>query len=106
MLLAERETTIRWNAEDKIAKIWTNDPAMIKRMDTLCEHRSGAYSCTDKYGQSATYRADAKLISFRFPTTEEIRKEKEAQMAARRRRTPLGSAKGSKQQKNREGNEG
>ena len=72
MLLRERETTIRWDAEEKIAAIWTNDPAMIKRMDILCEHKSGAYQCVDRMGQSATYRVSAKLISFRFPTSEEL----------------------------------
>lgn len=72
MLLAERETTIRWDAEEKIATIWTNDPASIKRFDILCDHKSGAYQCVNKLGQSATYRVSAKLISFRFPTTEEL----------------------------------
>ena len=71
-LLNDRETTIRWDAEDQVARIWTNDPAMIKRMDTLCSHKSGAYVCVSRMGQSANYKAPAELISFRFPTSNEL----------------------------------
>lgn len=97
MLLAERETTIRWDAEEKIATIWTNDPAMIKRMDTLCAHKSGAYQCVDKLGQSATYKVSAKLISFRFPTEEELQRERSEQNAARSRRKTVGRNQTAKQ---------
>lgn len=85
MLLEERQTNISWDAEDKMCKMWTNDPAMIKRMDVLCEHRSGAFKCADKLGQSATYKFSSKLISFRFPTEDEMREEAEARIAARMR---------------------
>ena len=85
MILDERKTEISWDAEEKIAKIWTNDPAMIKRLDALCEHISGAYQCTDKYGQSAIYKVPAKLIVFRFPTEEEMQKEIKEKYAARAR---------------------
>lgn len=88
MILDERKTEISWDAESKIAKIWTNDPAMIKRLDVLCEHHSGAYQCKDKLGQSATYTVPAKLICFRFPTEEELRAEKNAQNHARGRGRP------------------
>lgn len=71
-LLNDRETTIRWNSEEKVAYIWTNDPEMIKRMDTLCSHKAGAYKCISRLGQSANYKAPAELISFRFPTTGEL----------------------------------
>lgn len=71
-LLNDRETTIRWNSEEKVAYIWTNDPEMIKRMDTLCSHKAGAYKCISRLGQSANYKAPAELISFRFPTAEEL----------------------------------
>lgn len=91
MLLQDRETTITWNADDKVARIWTNDPAMIQRMDALCDHKSGAYICVNKTGQSANYRTSSKLIGFRWPTAEEltaeVRERAKARMQAKRTRS-------------------
>lgn len=71
-LLQQRETTISWDAETKVAHIWTNDPAMIARMDTLCTHKTGAYACVSRTGQSANYKCESDLICFRFPNSGEI----------------------------------
>ena len=86
-LLQERETTIRWDAETKVAYIWTNDPAMIERMDALCSHRSGSYVCVSKTGQSANYKTNPDLIGFRFPTSEEVLERRRAEARLKDRRS-------------------
>lgn len=86
-LLQERETTIRWDAETKMAYIWTNDPAMIERMDTLCTHKTKSYVCIGKTGQSANYKCESDLICFRFPNSGEILERNRELAAFKDRRT-------------------
>lgn len=70
MLKAETETTIRWDAEDRTAYIWTNDPSTIRKMDKLveedpdnyCRLSVRAYREGEKH---CTYSVPVKLITFR-----------------------------------------
>lgn len=66
----ETETHIRFDAEEKVAHIWTCDPIYIRKLDKLCQNcseykvvRREAYANME----SVFYEAPAKLVSFRTP---------------------------------------
>lgn len=71
---AERETTIRWDAEEKVAHIWTCDPVQVRKLDRLCEEHPEEYKVIRRDDNGVRYTAPAKLIRFGKPASE-ARKE-------------------------------
>ena len=69
---AERETTIRFDAEEKTAHIYTADPVYIRKLDKLTETNPESYrlTWTEPGGGAKKYEAPARLIRFGKPTTE------------------------------------
>lgn len=78
---AEMETSIVWDEEEKLAKIYTASPVMIRKLNKLCAECSAYYRRTwiekDKDGRitAAKYETTCKLIRFGKPreVTEEQR---------------------------------
>ena len=68
----ERETIIRWDADQKIASIYTAIPATLRKLDRLCETCPDEYTCTwvDADGSAARYLVRASLIRFGKPASE------------------------------------
>lgn len=64
---AERETVIRFDAEERTAHIYTADPVYIRRLDKLCEEDPETYKCVevDPLGYFKKYEAPADRIAFR-----------------------------------------
>ena len=69
---AERETVIRFDAEERIAHIYTADPVYMRRLDKLTEEDPNTYRCVevDPLGYFKKYEAPADRIAFRKAPTE------------------------------------
>ena len=73
---AERETSIVWDEELKVARIYTASPISMRKLDKLCEACPDEYKQTwtetDKKGRvtAAKYEVTAKLIKFAKPASE------------------------------------
>lgn len=70
LTLPERETTVRWDAEERIAHIYTADPVYIRRLDKLVEQFPDVYKLVirDQYG--AKYTVPNKYVRFGKPASE------------------------------------
>lgn len=79
---AERETTIRWDAEEKVAHIYTGDPVYIRKLDKLCENHPDEYKLVQRDEYGARYIGPARLIRFGKPASE-------ARREAARRSSPF-----------------
>ncbi|MBQ8506926.1 MAG: hypothetical protein IJ466_05810 [Clostridia bacterium] len=69
---AEQETHITWNAEEKIATVYTCDPATIRKLDKLAKECPEAYRCTwtdDQYN-ARKYTLPARYVRFGKPASE------------------------------------
>lgn len=64
---AETETTIRWDAEEKIAHIYTADPISTRKLDKLCAERPDTYKLVKRDNYGSWYSAPAKMIKFGKP---------------------------------------
>ena len=84
---AERETVIRFDAEERIAHIYTADPVYMRRLDKLTEEDPNTYRCVevDPLGYFKKYEAPADRIAFRKGTTDEQRKAARRRMEAQRK---------------------
>ena len=77
---AEQETSIVWDEEQKVARIYTASPATMRKLDKLCEVCPDEYTRTwtetDKKDRvtAAKYEVAAKLVKFGKPASE-ARKE-------------------------------
>lgn len=82
----EMETHITWNAEEKIASVWTCDPASIRKLDKLVSACPETYKCVERSSDFAKYRVAAKFIHSGKPASEALReasKRNAEQMAQR-----------------------
>ena len=77
---AEQETTVRWDADERKATIFSADPVSIRKLDRLCEQHPDVYRKTWTDGIGARYECAARFIRFGKPPTE-------ARIAAARRNT-------------------
>ena len=69
---AEQETTIRWDAEERIAHIFTASEPVRRKLDRLSEEFPDVYRCvwSNPEGYGWKYEAPADYIRFRKPPTE------------------------------------
>lgn len=83
---AEQETSIVWDEEQKVARIYTASPATMRKLDKLCEACPDEYTRTwtetDKKDRvtAAKYEVAAKLVKFAKPvvrTDEQIQAARE-----------------------------
>lgn len=68
----EQETSIVWDDQEKVAKIYSSSTTSIKRLDKLVASHPDIYKCTwsDQDGTAKKYEVDRKFIKFRRPATE------------------------------------
>ena len=70
---AEQETSIVWDEESKVAKIYTASPVSMRKLDRLCEQCPNEYRKLwqeeDKQGRitAAKYEVSCKLVRFGKP---------------------------------------
>ena len=68
----ERETIIRWDAEEQVAYIDTANPVDIRKLDRLVEEFPDTYRCVkvdEKYG-AKKYKVPASFIRYGKPASE------------------------------------
>ena len=68
----ERETTITWNAAERLAYIDTADPALIRKLDKLAAQYPDTYreTCRDDDFKTRVFEVDARYIRFGKPASE------------------------------------
>ena len=90
----EQETSIVWDEEEKVARIYTTSPVSMRRLDKLCEDYPAEYKRTwtetDGEGRvtAARYQIGCKRVKFGKPASEARVEQgrRIAQMAAERRK--------------------
>lgn len=90
----EQETTVVWDEEEKVARIWTASPVSMRKLDRLCEEYPGEYVKVDEERDgdgrvvAARYRTGCKRVKFSRPASEARREQgrRIAKMAAERRK--------------------
>lgn len=83
----ERETIIRWDAEEQVAYIDTANPVDIRKLDRLVEEFPDTYHCirVDEKYAAKKYKVPASFIRYGKPATE-ARKAAGARLANASRR--------------------
>lgn len=92
---AEQETTVVWDEEDKVARIYTASPVSMRKLDKLCKDYPREYRKVweekDKDGRvtAARYETGCKRIRFVKPASEAVREngKRLAAAAAEKRNT-------------------
>ena len=75
---SEQETSIVWDEEGKVARIYTSSPVTMRKLDKLCAAHPGEYKrlWEEKTGEritAAKYTVPSKRIRFGKPISEERR---------------------------------
>lgn len=90
----EQETSIVWDEEEKVARIYTASPVSMRKLDRLCEEHPAEYQRvwveTDADGRvtAARYQTGCKMVRFKRPASEARREQgrRIAALAAEKRR--------------------
>ena len=71
----EQETSIVWDEEEKIARIYTASPVTIRKLDKLCEGFSDTYKqvWAQDDGLAKKYEVNKRYIRFGKPASEAMR---------------------------------
>ena len=64
---SEQETVINFNAKEKMATLYTRDPAIMKQMDTLVNEFPNIYRLVDSTDIDRTYIMPKEYVSYRRP---------------------------------------
>lgn len=85
----EQEVLINFNAAEKMASIWTQDPVFIRKLDKLCienpeQFKSGRESKVNGRVVGKFYECDKKLISIRSKSIKREMTEEQKKMASER----------------------
>ena len=67
---AEMETTIRWDAEERVAHVFSADPVYIRKLTRLCDEFPDVYKLTRNTDDGIFVETPANRIAFRKPPTE------------------------------------
>lgn len=72
---AEQETSIVWDEEEKVARIYTASPVSMRKLDRLCEEFPNEYKRvwvegTEGQVTAAKYETPSKRIMFSRPASE------------------------------------
>ena len=90
----EQETSIVWDEEEKVARIYTASPVSMRKLDRLCEAFPREYQKVweekDSDGRvtAARYQTGCKRVKFARPASEARREQgrRIAKMARKKRR--------------------
>lgn len=96
----EQETSIVWDEEEKVARIYTASPVSMRKLDKLCKDYPAEYLKVweekDEGGRvtAARYQTACKRVKFVKPASEARREQgrRIAALAAEKRREESGTA--------------
>ena len=77
----EQETIINFNADEKMATLYTRDPAVMRKVDTLVIEYPDTFKCIGETDIDKTYEMPKSFVSYRKPR----RLSEEQRDAARKR---------------------
>ncbi len=77
----EQETIINFNAQERSATLYTRDPAVIRRIDTLVNDYPDTFKCIGETDIDKTYEMPKSAVTYRKPR----RLSEEQREAARER---------------------
>ena len=63
----EQETIINFNAEDKTATLYTRDPAVMRKVDTLVIEYPDTFKCIGETDIDKTYEMPKSAVTYRKP---------------------------------------
>ena len=63
----EQETIINFNAEDKTATLYTRDPTVMRRVDSLVNDYSNTFKCIGETDIDKTYEFPKSAVTYRKP---------------------------------------
>lgn len=63
----EQETIINFNAEDKTATLYTRDPVVMRRIDSLVKDFPDTYKCISETNIDKIYEMPKSTITYRKP---------------------------------------
>ena len=63
----EQETIINYNAEDKTATLYTRDPAVMRKVDTLVIEYPDTFKCIGETDIDKTYEMPKSSVTYRKP---------------------------------------
>ncbi len=63
----EQETVINFNAEERTATLYTRDPAVIRKMDSLVNEFPEVFRCIGETDIDRTYEMPKTAITYRKP---------------------------------------
>lgn len=94
----EQETSIVWDEEEKVARIYTCSPVSMRKLDKLCQDYPAEYQRVweekDEGGRvtAARYQTGCKMVRFKRPASEARREQgrKIAALAAEKRKMAKG----------------
>lgn len=86
----EREMHISWSDDDRQARIYTNIPSKIRKLDALVSEFPKTYRCIceDEAYEAKQYIVDARYVRFGKPMRDDVREARRnrmQQMKARNR---------------------
>ena len=78
----EQETVINFNAGEKMATVYTADPAVMRNLDSLVIGYPDRFKCIKESGISKTYEMPKSAVTYRKPRklSEEQREAAEERM--------------------------
>ena len=63
----EQETIINFNAEGKTATLYTRDPAVMRKVDSLVNEYPDTFKCTGVTDMDKTYEFPKSAVTYRKP---------------------------------------
>lgn len=63
----EQETIINFNAEDKNATLYTRDPSVMRKVDSLVNDHPDTFRCIEETDIDKTYEMPKSAITYRKP---------------------------------------
>ena len=78
----EQETIINFNAEEKIATLYTRDPAVIRKLDSLVTEYPDTFKQVGETDIDKTYEMPKSAVTYRKPRriSEERKEQIKTQM--------------------------
>ena len=63
----EQETIINFNADEKMATLYTRDPAVMRKVDTLVIEYADTFKCIGETDIDKTYEMPKSVVTYRKP---------------------------------------
>ena len=63
----EQETIINFNADDKMAILYTRDPAVMRKVDALVIEYPDTFKCISETDIDKTYEMPKSVVTYRKP---------------------------------------